>query len=102
MSNDFLDSINRGISEAVGLAGEQFTYKNVNYKGIIGPEKWQLILKPDGLKEELARTLLIQKSVISVPLVIGARVIVEGKNYRIEEVRTDKATFEVTLQTATA
>jgi hypothetical protein len=99
-NQDFLDYHEAALDEANAFVGESFTFRGASYTGIINEVEITTALQDGGFLEGLAKVIIIPKTVLATIPAVGEKLTTNGKTLRIDKVKEDESSFEVTLITA--
>lgn len=100
MNAEILALFQASLDEVNCLLGESFTLNGLAYRGIINDVELLSTMLDGGLLEGLATIIVVPTSQLPAAPTIGQTLRARGKIMRVEKVKTDEASHEITCKTA--
>jgi hypothetical protein len=99
---DFISLNQSALNEAMELIGECFLYNGNSYTGAIDHVEFQEDLMSGGIFQKLGAVIVVSKTEIPAKPVIGETLNIDGVTMRIEKVKADETSYELTCISAAA
>jgi len=99
---DFITLQRTALDEVTAILGDTFTYKGTSYTGVISEVEFIADLLTGGQLDGLGAVIVASKSQLQAKPQVGETVKVGSSFMRVEKVKEDETSFEITAITAAA
>jgi len=100
MNDEFLEFNAAALEESNAFVGSQFKYKGQTYTAIINDTEITTTLDNGGFTEMLATIVLVPLGILPALPKAGETLSTDGHTLRIEKVKCDEVSIELTCVTA--